>query len=77
MLIGFLIRSEEDWKEWKASVSSLPGPPFIYIAEAKQRRRSELGDKPMVESEGGVSGGMSQEVTVDTDDDDYGVISFR
>jgi len=51
----------------------LAGPPFIYIADQKQRRKSETGDKPMIESEGGIS----QEVTVDTDDDDYGVISFK
>ncbi|KAL5040834.1 hypothetical protein BDW71DRAFT_28939 [Aspergillus fruticulosus] len=31
MLIGFLIRDEDDWKDWKARVTSLEGKPIITI----------------------------------------------
>jgi len=33
MLIGFLIRSEEDWKQWREDVSSAPGKAVIHIAD--------------------------------------------
>ncbi|KAJ5242251.1 uncharacterized protein N7469_000578 [Penicillium citrinum] len=31
MLIGFLIRDESDWKDWKQRVQSTPGKPIIHI----------------------------------------------
>lgn len=33
MLIGFLIRDESDWKDWKQRVQSTPGKPIIHILE--------------------------------------------
>ncbi|OQE18685.1 hypothetical protein PENSTE_c017G07242 [Penicillium steckii] len=34
MLIGFLIRDESDWKDWKQRVQSTPGKPIIHILES-------------------------------------------
>ncbi|CAI7608550.1 unnamed protein product [Penicillium manginii] len=31
MLIGFVIRDEADWKDWKQRVQSTPGKPIIHI----------------------------------------------
>lgn len=33
MLIGFLIRSEEDWKDWKRSVKHVQGKSIIHVAQ--------------------------------------------
>lgn len=33
MLIGFLIRHEEDWAEWKGAILSAPGKAIIHIAD--------------------------------------------
>ncbi|KAL4751155.1 cysteine protease atg4 [Aspergillus terricola var. indicus] len=49
MLIGFLIRDEDDWKDWKARVTSLEGKPIITIlsesdAASWQGRREALDE---------------------------------
>jgi len=31
MLIGFLIRDEADWADWRERVKSTPGKPIIHI----------------------------------------------
>ena len=31
MLIGFLIRDEDDWRDWKERVRQGPGKPIIHI----------------------------------------------
>lgn len=31
MLIGFLIKNEADWVDWKDRVQSIPGKPIIHI----------------------------------------------
>jgi len=33
MLIGFLIRSEEDWQDWKRSVKHVQGKSIIHVAQ--------------------------------------------
>jgi cysteine protease ATG4 len=33
MLIGFLIRSEDDWQDWKRRVKHVQGKSIIHIAE--------------------------------------------
>ncbi|KAL8837378.1 MAG: hypothetical protein Q9170_002549 [Blastenia crenularia] len=33
MLIGFLIHSREDWREWRKSVTKVQGKPVIHIAD--------------------------------------------
>lgn len=43
MLIGFLIRNEADWKDWKQRVRSAPGKPIIHIL---------AGDAPVNEGHG-------------------------
>lgn len=49
MLIGFLIRDEDDWKDWKARITSLEGKPIITIlsesdAASWQGRREALDE---------------------------------
>lgn len=31
MLIGFLIKDEQDWHDWKTRVKSTPGKPIVHI----------------------------------------------
>jgi cysteine protease ATG4 len=33
MLIGFLIQSEADWKQWRQLIASLPGKAIIHVAD--------------------------------------------
>jgi cysteine protease ATG4 len=33
MLIGFLIRTEEDWQDWKRRVMSTQGAPIIHVSD--------------------------------------------
>jgi cysteine protease ATG4 len=41
MLIGFLIRDQEDWEDWKQRVQNSPGKPIIHIlADGKQTDQS-------------------------------------
>jgi cysteine protease ATG4 len=37
MLIGFLIKDEEDWEAWKKSVTDVPGgKTIVHISEKEQ-----------------------------------------
>ncbi|KAJ5110734.1 hypothetical protein N7532_001269 [Penicillium argentinense] len=41
MLIGFLIRDQEDWEDWKQRVQNSPGKPIIHVlADEKQTDQS-------------------------------------
>lgn len=33
MLIGFLIRDEEDWKDWRRSVKHVQGKAIIHVSD--------------------------------------------
>lgn len=33
MLIGFLIRDEEDWKDWRRSVKHVQGKNIIHVSD--------------------------------------------
>lgn len=33
MLIGFLIRTEDDWQDWKQRVTSVQGAPIIHVCD--------------------------------------------
>lgn len=33
MLIGFLIKSFEDWREWRTAVSDVAGKPLVHVAD--------------------------------------------
>lgn len=33
MLIGFLIRDEDDWKNWKRNVMEVQGKPIIHVSD--------------------------------------------
>ena len=43
MLIGFLIRSEEDWQEWKQCVKHVQGKAVIHIAQSDPTRQGAGG----------------------------------
>ena len=60
MVIGFLIRSEADWKEWRTRVSSVPGKPIINVSDFA----------PSLATPGGEREGAIDEVEVLDDDDD-------
>lgn len=31
MLVGFLIKDEDDWADWKERIQSTPGQPIVHI----------------------------------------------
>lgn len=33
MLIGFLIRDEDDWRQWRQALDSSPGKAIIHVAD--------------------------------------------
>jgi cysteine protease ATG4 len=62
MLIGFLIRDEEDWKKWRATVSKAPGKSIIHVADSEPVHTSSLSmERP---------GAIDEVETFDTEDDD-------
>lgn len=58
MLIGFLIRDEEDWKEWRRSVKHVQGKAIIHVSDHDPVARMHE------------EGGMIDEVQTLSDDDD-------
>lgn len=33
MLIGFLIKDEDDWTSWKKNISAVSGKPIIHVSD--------------------------------------------
>jgi cysteine protease ATG4 len=67
MLIGFLIKDEDDWESWKQRVYSVPGKPVIHVSDDET---SMFG--PSSERESAVD---EVEALDDEDDSDREVIS--
>lgn len=49
MLVGFLIKDEEDWEDWKTRVASVEGKPIFSILNdagtvSRQGRREALDE---------------------------------
>ncbi|KAJ6440860.1 cysteine protease ATG4 [Purpureocillium lavendulum] len=64
MLIGFLIRSEDDWVDWRRRVKHVQGKAIIHVAD-----RDPVGQAPL-----GQRGAAIDEVETLSDEDDDGVI---
>lgn len=60
MLIGFLIKDEEDWADWTKRVSSVQGKPIVHIYD------SEAVSNHPYEREGA----LDEVETLDEDDED-------
>jgi cysteine protease ATG4 len=61
MLIAFLIRDENDWKDWRRTVQEVQGKAVIHVAD----------QDPAVHGMGGERHGAIDEVeTFDDEDDD-------
>jgi cysteine protease ATG4 len=41
MLIGFLIKDEEDWMDWKTRIQRSPGKPIVHIFPGQQAQHGE------------------------------------
>lgn len=64
MLIGFLIRDEEDWKAWRKGVADVPGgKSIVHVADKEVPRAAGRG----VEREGAID----EVETFDTEEDDF------
>ena len=61
MLIGFLIRDEEDWRNWREAVSSVSGKAVIHVADKEPVHSSQPTERP---------GAIDEVETFDTEDDD-------
>lgn len=60
MLIGFLIRDEEDWKDWRRSVKHVQGKAIIHVSDFDPT--AQMGE----------SGGPIDEVETLSDEDEDG-----
>lgn len=65
MLIGFLIRDEDDWDTWKDSVKYVQGKAVIRVSEHDPARG------PPIEREGAID----EVETLSDDDDDDSVVN--
>lgn len=45
MLIGFLIRDEDDWQNWRSNVSSAQGKPIVHIADRDPLASGVTGER--------------------------------
>jgi cysteine protease ATG4 len=49
MLIGFLVRDEEDWKDWRRSVKHVQGKTIIHVSDhdpvAQMKERGTIIDE--------------------------------
>jgi cysteine protease ATG4 len=61
MLIGFLIRDEEDWRKWREAVSCVQGKAVIHVADKEPEHSSQPTERP---------GAIDEVETFDTEDDD-------
>ena len=62
MLIGFLIRDEDDWRTWRRSVTEVQGKPVIHVA----------GREPIINGNDVERQSAVDEVEALDDDDDEG-----
>ena len=68
MLIGFLIRSRDDWHEWRTSVTEVQGKPVIHVADKE----------PVIEGQGAERPSAVYDVEIlDEDDEDDGELIER
>ncbi|KFH42918.1 Cysteine protease-like protein [Hapsidospora chrysogenum ATCC 11550] len=45
MLIGFLIRSEDDWAEWRRCVKHVQGKAIIHVADHEPNLEGSAGSE--------------------------------
>jgi len=60
MLIGFLIRSEEDWYRWREDIRSVPGKTVIHVADKDPASQGLGGER---------DGAIDEVESVDEDED--------
>jgi cysteine protease ATG4 len=62
MLIGFLIRNEEDWRLWRKGITDVPGKAIVHVADKE----------PPLSGQGTERASAIDEVEVlDTEEDDF------
>ena len=64
MLIGFLIRSREDWARWRRSVKHVQGKAIIHVADQSPMYHGSIDGRE----------GAIDEVELLSDDDDETVL---
>jgi cysteine protease ATG4 len=62
MLIGFLIRNEEDWAAWRKGITDVPGKAIVHVAD-KEPRLSGHGTER--------ASAIDEVETLDTEEDDF------
>lgn len=62
MLIAFLVKDLDDWKQWKDSISQIQGKPILHVAD----------HEPPLENGGTERAGAIDEVETFDDEDDFG-----
>ena len=46
MLIAFLIRDEEDWKNWREAVTDVQYKPVVHVADREPQMRRHRLERP-------------------------------
>ena len=73
MLIGFLIRDEEDWQEWRRAVKHVQGKTIIHVSDHDPvAQMSERGAIDQVET---LSDEDDQDDDDEVDDDERNMVS--
>jgi cysteine protease ATG4 len=60
MLIGFLIKDEADWKQWKQSVMAVQGKPIIHVVDKDSKHPSLKAER---------ASAIDEVETLDTEDE--------
>jgi cysteine protease ATG4 len=61
MLLGFLIKDEQDWKQWRHAVSNVPGKPIVHVHDGENVHSSVVTER---------QGAIDEVETFDTEEDD-------
>lgn len=61
MLMGFLIRDEDDWNAWKRNVLEVQGKPIIHVSDREPSAAGNGAER---------KGAVDEVETLDDEDDD-------
>lgn len=67
MLIGFLIKDEADWKNWRKAVGEVPGKPIVHVHDIESSIAS-MGSAAGMGTER--QSAIDEVETFDTEEDD-------
>ena len=61
MLLGFLIRTRQDWNDWRMRVTEVQGKPVVHVADKEPSMIGQVAERPEA---------VDEVETLDDDDDE-------